>query len=91
MMKKHFISFLLSLSMAAGLIAPSAVMKSASVYAAGGNMTLIAVQDTYVQGGSLINNNMGQETTLTGRDWSEATGRRTRVSLISLIFPPFPI
>lgn len=71
MMKKHFISFLLSLSMAAGLIAPSAVMKSASVYAAGGNMTLIAVQDTYVQGGSLINNNMGQETTLTGRDWSD--------------------
>lgn len=90
MMKKHFISILLTLSMAAGLIAPLAVMKSTSVYAAGGNMTLIATQDTYVQGGSLANSNMGQEATLTGRDWSDkpATPSAYMLPYVQFELPP---
>ncbi len=89
-MRKNLISIFLCLSMAAGLIAPLAVMESRTVYAAGGNMTLIATQDTYVQGGSLANNNMGQEATLTGRDWSDkpATPSAYMLPYVQFELPP---
>ena len=73
-MKKKVISLMLSVAMlttAFGNFVPFT-----TAVAAGGNMTITASQDAYVQGGSQVNYTKGTDdkNSLSARDWSDKAG-----------------
>ena len=74
-MKKHFISLILCIAMLASVIGPVSFMPE-TVTAKGGNINVIASQDTYVQGSSQASIAKGSQdpNNLNGRDWSDKPG-----------------
>ena len=74
-MKKRLTSFLLVLTMVVSMI-NFGTLFVAPVKAAGGGITLIATQDTYVQGSSQASVAKGKEdpNNLNARDWSDKPG-----------------
>lgn len=86
-MKKRLTSFILFLSMMAGMVNYATPFTSV-VHAKGGNITLIATEDAYVQGASAASTAKGKEdpNSLNARDWSDKAGAPSAYMLPYLQF-----